>query len=103
MNRARYPFADTIHKYAAVVHDQMLYLFGGLSTHSGGNQSTIAQYNPSYDTWKKVGDLNRARCWHDAVFSQGAFLIVGMHFTEKCELNGGNMMDCVRQEPEISR
>ena len=101
-SRATYPFADDINTYAAVVHEQMLYLFGGNSRTSGGEQSTIAQFNANTDTWAKVGALNQARSWHDATFSQGAFLIVGKGQTEKCDLTD-NLMECIRQEPSITR
>ena len=101
--RTKYPFAKYIDSHASVMHDQMFYVFGGYGQidEQGRDLSTIAQYNPDSDTWTKVGDLNTARRYHDAIVSQGAFLTVGRGPTEKCQLEGKSMV-CVDQEPNMA-
>ena len=101
--RAKYPFAKYIRFHASVMHDQMFYVFGGYGKIDEHwiDFSTIAKYKPDSDKWTKVGDLNTARFYHDAIVSQGAFLIVGWAPTEKCQLEGNSMV-CSDQEPIVS-
>ena len=84
------------------MHNDVFIMFGGYSDGDGGEQSTIAQYNPNTDTWTKLGDLNKARSDNDVIASGGAFLVVGLGPTEKCQFEE-DAMKCVAQEPIISR
>ena len=87
--------------------NDMFYVFGGKSYTSGTTElSTIAKYNPSSDTWLKVGQLKQARNWHNVILSQGYFMIVGdgdgNKMSEKCHLVG-DLMTCEEQQPENIR
>lgn len=105
-SRAEYPYADSISALATVMQNEMFYVFGGVSKevtgpHKEGTlMSTIARYEPDNDTWTKLGDLNTARERHDAIITQGIFLIAGDSDvpTEKCQLKG-DAMRCTDQEP----
>ena len=100
-SRAQYPFTNYIYGYATLIHNEVFIVFGGYG--NGQYESTIAQYNPNDDTWTKLGDLNNARYHHDVITSEDAFLIVGDYYpTEKCTLTG-NTMNCINQEPNVSR
>ena len=49
---------------------------------TGGEQKTIAQYNPDADNgqtngWQKLGNLITKGYKHDVISSKGAFLIIG--------------------------
>ena len=49
---------------------------------TGGEQKTIAQYNPDADNgqtngWQKLGNLITKGYTHDVISSKGAFLIIG--------------------------
>ena len=96
-SRAQYPFHNYISIHATVTHNEIFIVFGGYI------KSTIAQYNPNDNTWTKLGDLNKARYLHDVITSEDAFLVVGDYYqTEKCTLTG-NTVNCVNQEPTVSR
>lgn len=104
--RATYPYKKNIRLHAPVVHDEMLYVFGGYKSNKSGYLSTIAMYNANKNTWSKVGELKEGRARHQAIFIQGEFLVIddnrGKVKAEKCYWTTGNsMMTCVEQEPNI--
>ena len=83
------------------------YVFGGRSYNSRSTElSTIAKYNPSSDTWLKVGELSQPRIFHSVILSQDYFMIIGNNggnkMSEKCQLVG-NLMTCEEQQPENIR
>lgn len=101
---AKYPFTRSdISSYAAVMHEENFYIFGGWSEKAWTTFSTIAKYNPDTDTWTKVGELNMTRSRSRVIISQGAFLVIGdFRATDKCQLTGSSMI-CVEQEPVVPR
>lgn len=85
------------------MYNEVFLVFGGYNNDNNGLLSTIAQFNPNTDTWNKLGDLNKARWYIDAITSEGAFLVIGdAYLTEKCYL-AGNTINCVEQEPNVMR
>ena len=75
---------------------------------SGSYLPTIASFNPTSNSWTKLGDLNVGRTHHTGVRSLNSFYIYGgqtkeeMYPNEKCTLTG-NSIECTLQENPLDR
>ena len=74
----------------------------------GGQQSTIARFDPIKNSWTKLGNLNVARYEHGVIQVDNEFIVVGGSRkgdedepTESCKLNGKSMT-CTSREPRLS-
>ena len=90
-----------------VSHGNSFIVFGGDSTDSS-KTSVIAKYDPAWNKWSKLGDLNNGRYGHGVIRLGDEFLVVGgAEFldyeknTEACRLERDKMI-CSEREPTLS-
>ena len=72
-----------------------------------GQQSTVARFDPTKNSWTKLGDLKFARSGLGVIQVDNEFIVVGgMRVggvdepTESCKLNGQSMT-CTTREPKL--
>ena len=63
--------------YAALYHNSVFYIFGGITNLRADFSQTIAQLDTKTSTWSKVGNLKNGRWGHSAIFDGENFLIIG--------------------------
>ena len=75
---------------------------------SNEQQSTIARFDPIWNSWTKLGNLKVARHGHGGIQVDNEFFVVGGkdgfvggELTESCKLNGQSMI-CTTREPLLS-
>ena len=71
--------------------------------------STIARFDPTENSWTKLGNLNVARIGHAVIQVDTKFIVVGGRpdtypvgeiQTESCKLNGDSMT-CTMRKPQL--
>ena len=72
-----FPFADRLRAYSIISTPSSVIIFGGLS--SSGDQDLVAQYSQvqGQDQWTLIGNLEKARRGHSAIYKDDIALIVG--------------------------
>ena len=76
---------------------------------NSGVQSTIARFDPIWNSWTKLGNLQVARDGHGVIQVDNEFIVVGGRIsnfnavpTESCKLNGQSIT-CTTTVPELSK
>ena len=73
--------------YASIYFDKAYYIFGGMSTMTGGSGglTNIGRLDAVRRTWSLAGQLNQGRRGHGVILDQGQFLVIGGAGTFKTE------------------
>ena len=98
-----YPFAGKL-SFQPVIHVNFgFYIFGGYANDT--DTKTIARLDAKTYAWSLSGTINNARRYHNVIYVDSSFLVIGGSGklkTEKCQLlSSVDRVICTTQEPTL--
>ena len=103
-NKAYFPYADALIDYQILPSDSDFIIFGGFDEKKKVSISTVAKFDPTKNSWTKLGNLQFSRHLFGVLEIQKHFLIIGgegKKRTEVCIVTG-EKIKCKSREPTLN-